>query len=282
LYSHNVFAINLSREAIVPVNSFPFKRRARAVMKVISKTQHNSETNRMILPEYVNELSTFAFLQQIGPRNAANIENIEFFAQHTDEYKRSMPIVTEVLKQRAPGLRTASFYVVPCRGDLRAYDKEEYESAVDPTTPMSVEEPWSFDPNSPSIGTGSWPEVRDAITHFCNEFNPLDALKYGGCWTFASMPPQPYVSPSPDRVHFDGNTFDGYHWRLAMNEGDLLEEQIRKKCSGRLEEMGMTVREVICPNVINFRRNETARSALEGGIRASILRFLDGIFWVDA
>lgn len=283
LYSKNVFAINLSREAIAPVNSYPFKCSVRAIMRVMSKSQHHTETRRLILPAYVNELATYAFLKQIGRQNAAMIKRIEIFAQHTNEYQKSMPIITEILKQQAFSLNTAAFYVVPHNGDLRAYDKEEYQNAMASSRiALPVGEIWPFDPNNPSIGVGSWPEVRDAIKNFCASISSLEAATYKGCWNFAFIPALLYPIPSPPRIHFQGNSFDGYHWSLAMVESDALGEGVKDRCWEMQKERGLVVREVVCPEVVNRRRTEKARELPEGGLRESILKFFDGIFWADA
>lgn len=283
LYSKNVFAINLSREAIVPVNSYPFQRGRRAIMRVISKSQHHTEAGRSSLPEYVNELATYAFLKQIGWQNAAMIQSLEIFAQHTNEYKKSMPIVTEILIQQTLGLKTAAFYVVPHNGDPRAYDREEYENAMTSSrVALPVGEIWPFDPNNPSIGVGSWPEVRDTIRKFYTSISSLEAATYKGCWNFASVPALLYPASSPPRIHFQGNSFDGHHWSLAMVESDALGKEVKDRCWEKQKDMGLVVREVVCPEVVNWRCREKARGLPEGGLRESILKFFDGIFWVDA
>jgi hypothetical protein len=282
LYSKNVFAIDLSREAIVPLNLYPFKRRARAIIRHISKHTQQDEEGHIVLPQYVNELASHAFLSRIGEQNATAIKHVEIFSQHTNEYKKAMPIITMILKQQIPRLRTAAFHIVAHGGDHRSYLRDEYENAIETRRIVPTGRLWPFDPNNPHIGTGSWPEVRDAIKHFIHEIPSLEVLKYGGCWNFACLPPLPYITSVPARIHFDGNEFDGYHWRLAMEESDALEEEVRKNYVERRKEMNMAARDMLCPDVVNLRRLKRARLAEEGGVRKSVLRFFDGIFWVDS
>ena len=274
MYSNNVFAVDLSREAVMSVNSHPLRKR---LTRHVSKNSQYDDTDQHNLPSHVNQLATFKFLTQIGMLNAAMIKHIEMFAQHTEEYKNAMPTITRIFKQSIPNLRTAKFYILAYGGDHRSHIRAEYEKAPEIRRVVPTGILWPFDPNSPSISVGSWPHIRDAIKAFIEEMKSLEVFEYGGCWNFTSSLPSPYMAPPANRVHFEGNNFDGYHWRLAMEEGNALEKEARKRCS----ENSMVVRDAKCPEVVNFRRVKRARHHVDEGVKGLAVKFFDGIFWMD-
>jgi hypothetical protein len=203
LYSKNIFAINLSREAVAPTQWIPRFQRNNFVSRIMDPKYLGSDgESQKRIPRYLSELTTVAFIQHIGIQNSATIEHVELFATRITHYNRALSVVTELLKQYMIHLRTANFWLTSSDGDNRAHDPKFYEQLY----PHMFEESW--------IRLDAWEPLQDRLHNFCQEVKSMDVFKYNGTWKFCYDVGKPELD-----------------WKIVLDETDALTAMVEMRRS---------------------------------------------------
>ncbi|KAL3423521.1 hypothetical protein PVAG01_05268 [Phlyctema vagabunda] len=240
LYSQNTFSINLARESFAPTYRL-FRDNDFYLMNPI-KNMFNGEQTR----SYLAELSYVAFFRQIGVQNTNTIQHLQIFANDTEEYAIAMPLLTEVVKQHIPGLKTVVFYLAVKHEDERSYNRSEYVSYFTRTeTAMDMDDSFDgsnfseiqFNPDSPHRATGHFRPMYATLDEFSRNITSLDAFEYRGHWHF---------------MKHDMNG-QGFTSRWAMMATDRFEAQVKRRSHERAWRENLNVREKDYPTALNTR-----------------------------